>query len=179
VNAAGEQVLVGGWGYLLGDEGSGAWIGREAVRLIIRANDQGTPLSALAAAVMSDLGLARPREVVPWLYGRTPPPIKELAALVPRVLDAADSDDPDATRILDAAAAALEELARLLQRRLQLDNAAIALAGGLLQHDNALSRRVCARLGLSTIPLTRYSPALGAALLAKLTWEGKVNDRSD
>ena len=38
VNRAGDALLVGGWGYLLGDEGSGYWIGAEALRLLARAS---------------------------------------------------------------------------------------------------------------------------------------------
>jgi hypothetical protein len=58
--------------------------------------------------------------------------------------------------------------------RQQLKQAAgdIAFAGSLLHDWNPLSRRVCALLNLSTLPIPRYESVIGAALLAKLQVEG-------
>lgn len=173
VNAAGEQALVGGWGYLLGDEGGGSWIGREALRLIVAAADQGSPCPALGLTIMNQLGIEQPRDLVAWIYGRTSPPpvrVREIAALAQTVLAAAAAHDGDALVIVEAAADALVRIARLVQQRLNIDPDfklnQLAFAGGLLQQSNPLSQRVCNRLGLLTPPIPRYSPVIGAALLA-------------
>ena len=52
-NAAGEAARSGGWGYVLGDEGSGYWIGRAALRAVLRAAD-------LAGRAPADADAARP-----------------------------------------------------------------------------------------------------------------------
>jgi N-acetylglucosamine kinase-like BadF-type ATPase len=127
--------------------------------------------------VLHELGCAAPREVVRWLYGRTPPPIREVAALAQHVLRAAAQGDADAMRILDAAAAALADLVHILQRRLTLAVSDVCFAGGLLQQENELSRRLCEQLGLPQVPPTRYPPVVGAALLAQMRWtEANANE---
>ncbi len=88
VNRAGESLLVGGWGYLLGDEGSGYWIGSEALRLLARAADQrpASPAmkseSILPARIMAALDLATPKAVVKWLYHGSGSRVAEVARLV-------------------------------------------------------------------------------------------------
>ncbi|MBX3065009.1 MAG: hypothetical protein KF726_18655 [Anaerolineae bacterium] len=180
VNAAGEQALVGGWGYQLGDEGGGSWIGREALRLIVAATDQGIPCPPLGLTIMKQLGIEQPRDLVSWLYGRSAtPPVREIAALAQTVLAAAAAHDSDALTIVEAAADALFRIARLVQQRLNVGpdfkRNQLAFAGGLLQQSNPLSQRVCSRLGLPTLPIPRYPPVIGAAILA--IEEEKANSR--
>jgi glucosamine kinase len=55
-DAAGRTVRVGGHGFLLGDEGGGYWIGREAVRAALRAADGTGPATALTAVVQRAFG---------------------------------------------------------------------------------------------------------------------------
>ena len=69
--------------------------------------------------------------------------------------------------IVEAAAEALAELARTIQRRLGDPSLPIAFAGGLLERDNRLSRRLSNLLQLPSIPRPRYPPVIGAALLAQ------------
>ena len=59
-DSEGGEVRVGGWGWMLGDEGSGVWIVREAVREVLRRRDAGEPLGALGEAMLK---AARARDV--------------------------------------------------------------------------------------------------------------------
>ncbi len=166
VNAQGEAAQAGGWGYLLGDEGSGYWLGLQAIRALTQWSD-GFDLGAevLAQRVMARLNLTVPREVIRWVY---PPSIKEIAALAPLVLSTADEGDPYAARIVLGGAWSLSSLVTTVVRRLGVPTLPIAFAGGLLTADNHLSRDLCNFLSLPTIPQPKYPPVIGAALLAKI-----------
>jgi N-acetylglucosamine kinase-like BadF-type ATPase len=111
-DAAGNAVRVGGHGYLLGDEGGGYWIGRQAVAAALRAADGTGPATALSALVEREFGsLAGAEQQV----HRNPTDRGLLSRLVPLV---AGCDDPVAAGILTAAAEALVELAQAVQDRL-------------------------------------------------------------
>ncbi|HEV7657525.1 MAG TPA: BadF/BadG/BcrA/BcrD ATPase family protein [Mycobacteriales bacterium] len=117
---AGRTVRVGGHGYLLGDEGGGYWIGREAVRAAMRAADGTGPPTVLTAAVQRAFdSLAGAEQQV----HRHPTDRELLARLVPVVARAAG--DAEADRILAEAAGHLVDLARAVQDRL----GALPLAG--------------------------------------------------
>src|SRR5579872_3801360 len=57
-NAAGEAARAGGWGHMIGDEGSGYWIGREALAAVMRAGDGRGPETALTAEILAHFGVA-------------------------------------------------------------------------------------------------------------------------
>jgi N-acetylglucosamine kinase-like BadF-type ATPase len=162
INEAGESAQVGGWGYLLGDEGSGYMLGLKALQAVVRAADGRDQPTRLTDAVLTTLQLGSPQDLIQWVY--TPNRTREIARLAPLVLNAVD--DPVAKRIV---AESLDELLLAVQtvmRRLKMKSPAFAFAGGLLTESNPLSRGLCAALGLPSIPMPKYSPVIGAALLA-------------
>lgn len=168
----GKQLQVGGWGYLLGDEGSGYWLGRQLLRGIIAAHDQGVGTTDLGAACLAKLNLRSARDLVGWLYRGNDAKTARVAALARLVLDMAESGDSEANMLVRAAAGHLTRQVELLRGRLAYPAAAIAFAGGLLDTDNALSAAVTDRLELPGRPTALHSPAIGAALLAQLEWSG-------
>lgn len=137
-----------GLGWLLGDEGSGVWVGLEAVRSAARRR------SELGAAVMAFSGTRTPDELVAWAHRQTP---NAFAALAPLVCAGTDAE---ATRI---AAAAVD---RLLATLAELDTPGdpVVLAGGLLTADTPIRRGILA--GLGDRGRVAGDPALGAARLA-------------
>ncbi|MCD4686091.1 MAG: hypothetical protein K8S97_09165 [Anaerolineae bacterium] len=167
-NAAGHTALVGGWGYLLDDAGSGYWIGKQALNAVARARDGRSPDTALVEHILSHFGLHKPLDLVPWLYHTDTARTREVAALAPLVLTCADAGDAVAQQIIDHACDELALAAHTVIRRLELQSPGIAFAGGLLTTPNRLSTRVCAALDLPSIPEPRYPPVIGAALLARL-----------
>lgn len=166
VNDSGESALVGGWGYLLGDEGSGYWIGKEALRLIASADDGIAEKTALSTVVLSALGLQRPRDLTGWLYQK--PRNQEIAALAPTILKIAGEGDPVANKLITKAADALAALSRAAAKKLQIENPDYALAGGLLETPNLLTKLLCENLSIPEIPPRLHPPVIGAALLALL-----------
>jgi N-acetylglucosamine kinase-like BadF-type ATPase len=109
-------------GWLLGDDGSGFWLGREAVRATLRAIDAGEPLGPLGEAVVRtvlgpppDAGNGRPElgdtrdALIGTIMGRPPVRLAELARLVS---DAYDAGDPAASSIAERAARLLSGTVR-------------------------------------------------------------------
>lgn len=174
INAEGQSVQVGGWGYLLGDAGGGFWLSAMALRHITQQHDT-TPQapSRLCQRVLEALDLPNGRALVGYVYSGGRIDVRGIAELASLVLEEAEDGEPNAARIVEEGADALTELVRNVQARLNIahDPQGIAFAGGLLQSENALSRALCARLGMDAIPQPTYPPVIGAALLAKLTFE--------
>lgn len=166
INDMGETAQAGGWGYALGDEGGGYWLGLQALRAVTHWSDGLAPdAEPLARRVMDALRCAKPRDVIAWAY---PPNVKATAELARIVLNAADADDPYARRVVASGAWRLTEFTHAVLRRLDAPHLPVAFAGSLLTSENPLSRDVCRYLGLSEIPRSHYPPVIGAALLAKI-----------
>lgn len=173
VNAAGASVQVGGWGYLLGDEGSGFWIGMEALRMLTYTADGRSGAASeswLPQRLMEMLKFRTPRDVIKWLYAQPASRVTEVARLAEIVLAEAANGDAGARQIVEGAAAHLAGMARAVLRRSNEIALPIAFAGGLLEQDNLLRRHLCDQLGLSEAPVRRYPPVVGAALLAQQVW---------
>lgn len=168
INDSGQKVQVGGWGYLLGDEGSGYWLGHQTLQYITRAADGRENGTSLTKRVLSELALATPQDVIAWLYNVSLPRTRDIAALAPLVLQAAEEGIEPAVSLVERGAHSLALLCQTVQKRLGMKQARIAYAGGLLNALNPLSRRLCALLDLSMLPEVKHPPVIGAALLAQL-----------
>ena len=167
VNARGRSALVGGWGYLLGDEGSGYWLGMRGLKAVAWADDGRGPQTALSAALLEALGLAAPRDLIPWLYQSGEPRTQAVARLAEVVLDTAAQGDAVALALVAQGAGHLARAARTVMRTLGMRRPPVAFAGGLLGAPNPLSEALCARLRLTELPVPRYPPVMGAVLLAR------------
>ncbi len=166
INDTGDSALVGGWGYLLGDEGGGYWIGLEGLRAAIAAVEGRDSHTVLVESLLDALKLEIPRALIPWLYRAEQPRTRDIAALAPVVFAAASGGDSVAQAIVERGADALAACAQAVIRQLRLPSPAIAFTGGLLEADNPLSRALCRRLNLDALPVPRFSAVIGAALLA-------------
>lgn len=162
-----RTLQVGGWGYLLGDEGSGYDLALRALRLATQTADGRAAAHALLAAVLDEWGLTAPTGLVAQVYerGLTRP---DFAALARPVIALAHAGDVDALRLIDQAAADLALLAVTAARRLELADPPLALAGGLLGASAELRSRLADRLGAGWGPTTWVAdPAQGALILAQ------------
>ena len=70
----GREAMAGGWGWLLGDEGSGAWLVREAAREVLRRADAGEPLGGLGVRLLAGAGAANRAAGRPWRRSCSRPP---------------------------------------------------------------------------------------------------------
>lgn len=165
IDDTGQSYQVGGWGYLLGDEGSGYWIGRELVQACIEDYDAGSEGSAWPI-VRDYFGIATPRDLITAIYldGN---PVPKLAGLAPDLIQAATAGNPVAEAIINQAVQHLEAQFNTLQSRMLPFRGKVALAGSLLIEDTPLRQIMRERLSDHFQP-TLHSPVVGAALLAKL-----------
>ena len=167
----GRSARAGGWGYLLGDEGSGYHMGLSALRAVARAADGRGPTTALTAAILAHWDLPSPEALIRRVY-QEPLSRAEVAGLAALVEDAALAGDAVGAAII---AHAGEELARAVDtvaRALALSGPLpCAQAGGLLIHGRAVGRAVSAAaeaLGLALAPVRPVpEPAVGALRLAQ------------
>jgi len=125
----GRTGRVDGWGWLAGDEGSGAAIGLAALKAVLAARDGRGPATSLARPVLRALGLARPEEHISRLYAGPVRP--RLAALAPLILRAARRGDRVARAILRNAADDIARTVRTGLRKLHSGRATVYVTGGL------------------------------------------------
>lgn len=168
INAAGKHTQVGGWGHLIGNEGSAYWIGSRALQLIGQSVDGRIEPTELTNAILRILNLRTAQDIVTWTEMPERSLERDIALLAPMVLDIADGGDPIAAHIIERASRELGTMVDAVQRRLGINELPVAFAGNLLEKPNRLSETLAKRLGLSEIPRPFYPPVLGAALLAKL-----------
>lgn len=169
----GTEVTVGGWGVLLGDEGSGYAIGMSALRSITRGVDGRSMSTSMHDVILERLGLDRPRALIAWV-GRSSK--SDVAALAPLVCREADAGDPVAATIVEGAIEDLTSHVLTVVRRLGpwSGRPAVAVTGGLLSEGGPLRERTRSALaGLSCQPIDRVvDAARGAARLAAELLEG-------
>ena len=136
----------GGWGPVVGDEGSAGWLGRRTLSVITAAQDGREPETALTGAVLTALELESLEELIPWAADATP---GKLATLVPVVAQVASTGDLRANALISLCVEELALHVRTLARRCFMDERAaipVALAGGLMTKGALIRKRLEQRL---------------------------------
>jgi len=179
-DARGRAARAGGWGYLLGDEGGGYWIGRAALTAVVRAYDGRGPATTMTDLVLAHLQLATPAELVRAIYDDSLH--AQTIAGFARVVEAAfDRGDALAADILQRAANELATAAASVITRLEMrgDDFTLVFAGGILRSMPALAADVGAQL-LDVAPrcvihVLDVEPAVGAVRLALSAARGEAH----
>ena len=170
-NAAGEAARAGGWGHMIGDEGSGYWIGREALAAVMRAADGRGPATQLGGDILAHFAVDDESRLPRIVYDRDQPRMS-VAALGPIVERAAELGDAVATRILERAADELVLAAGSVASQLNMrgDLFTFFLAGGIFRVVPWLSRELPRRLvevaPRGQVQILDEEPAVGAVWLA-------------
>jgi N-acetylglucosamine kinase-like BadF-type ATPase len=170
-NGSGEAARSGGWGYVLGDEGSGYWIGRAALRAVLRQADRRGPDTALTPMLLEHFGVAQPQGLIHQIYHSNLKPAA-IGALARSVQIAFGEGDAVAIGILRGAANELESSALSVARRLKLVGQPFMflLAGGIFRAvpwlQEELERRLPVAAPRSEVRLLSVEPAAGAVALA-------------
>src|SRR5512132_1721584 len=178
-NAQGEAARSGGWGYVLGDEGSGYWIGRAALRAVLREADKRGPQTLLTDMLLEHFGVPQPQGLIHEVYNaQLKPPA--IGALAKCVQSAFSQGDEVAIGILRGAANELEASALSVARRLDMLREAFTfiLAGGIFRAVPWLKEELERRLPLaaprSRVELLEREPAEGAVTLALQEARGRA-----
>nr|WP_246427734.1 ROK family protein [Paenibacillus phyllosphaerae] len=166
-------VRVGGWGYLLGDEGSGYDIGRQALMAVTRHADGIDEAAMFSEAVLRHLSIRDPQQLVDRFYesGNARKSIAQLARLV---IDMAAQGDETAARIVQQAAQDLSRLAVTARRKMEeaaggdLKEIPLVLAGGLFGSEfftEQFMGTIRSRMSGSAVHTLRHPPVIGAYVL--------------
>ena len=168
-NRAGEIARSGGWGWHLGDEGSGFWIGERAIRDVLRAADGRGPSTRLDRALSEHFEIDRPEQILYAIYDREFPRTR-VAKFAARVEEAATTGDAVAKAILSDAAIELVRAASSVRDRLRLEEAPydVVLSGGTFAAVPSLEADVARRLETPQARVRGLAeePAMGAVKLA-------------
>jgi N-acetylmuramic acid 6-phosphate etherase len=171
-NRQGATDRSGGWGHLIGDEGSGWAIARQSLRAAAQAFDGRGPKTELTDAFLRALDVPGPQQLLQKVYQHQTDRVL-LARLTPVVQQAAAAGDVVARGILEAAASDLAAMYEALLARLTLDDdqRTLALAGGTLVHCHLVRDRLLSLLERSAHAPTRVEtitdPVLGSLALAR------------
>ena len=165
-NIRGEEARAGGWGYLLGDEGSGYWLGREAVRHSLRRMNQGLEPDELTTALLASCGVDDPNKLIALFHspdtGR-----RYWAERARLVVDAADAGHAASQALVDQAGRDLAALALQTVRKLGIDGPVI-LGGGLGMNVPRLQesfRSALAAAGITDVRILEQDPVFGVLQL--------------
>ncbi|MGE5577875.1 MAG: N-acetylglucosamine kinase [Syntrophothermus sp.] len=176
IDAGGNRMVVGGWGTLLGDEGSGYEIGLNALKAVARASEGREEPTMLTQKLRQHLHFGAESELRHIVYrtGLSRHMIAELAVLVS---EAASEGDAVAARIISSAGKELGLLAVAVLQRLALpsdfhpnDSCRVALTGGVRKAGRLLLDHFTATVAKAApgceIVEPRYEPVVGSLLLA-------------
>lgn len=173
VNARGRRVYAGGWGPVAGDEGSGAWIARQALRAIAQASDGRGPRTSLMAAACAYFHVTLPDDLATAIYAPTITN-ERLAGFGKQVIEAAKAKDSVARQIMAEAGSELGAAAAAVIRNLKLEpeRFQVAYVGGVFLAARELvlgpMRGQVKNLAPNAfLAPPRISPAVAAARMAR------------
>jgi N-acetylglucosamine kinase-like BadF-type ATPase len=160
----------GGLGYLLGDEGAAAWIGKTAIARSLRSVEGRDLPTVMLERLTSACALEESSGLIRYVHhdaGKA-----AIASLAPLVTQAAREGDPLALDILHTGAAELALLVKsVAERSPRIGNRKLVLAGGVIEHDEIITGKLKSLLAAEAGDLTLVEPkgnALdGACLLAR------------
>jgi N-acetylglucosamine kinase-like BadF-type ATPase len=179
VSPDGYAARSGGWGYVLGDEGSGYWIGRKALAATVREADGRGPRTRLTALILEHFNIPHPAGLVREVYDKGLQR-QSIAALGPVVERAREEGDVVAAEILRIASTELTRAAASVIERLEMRGHAFqaVLAGGMFRVIPWLIEDVTRRLAevapRATVTQLQVEPAMGAVHLALKQLRGEV-----
>ncbi|MDR6892582.1 N-acetylglucosamine kinase [Falsarthrobacter nasiphocae] len=165
VTAEGRESRSGGWGYLLGDEGSAWWFGREAVRESLRAFESEDD-DALVPLVVDRAGVASAERLIGAFH--EDPSRTRWAGLAPVVFEAAAAGSARAAAIIEGGVEAAADLIVSVADRLGSEGPVVC-GGGLVQNQPSFASRLAERLageGLPEMQVLEREPVMGALYVA-------------
>ncbi|MBM4160259.1 MAG: hypothetical protein FJ217_04075 [Ignavibacteria bacterium] len=162
---------VGGWGRILGDEGSGYIIGRDGLNAVTKHLDGRTKATLITKLVAERFGFVDQEAIITAVYREN----FDIAQVAPLVIEAADKKDSEAARILNKATFELSEHVRVLVGKIEKSShmrAKIPLSfiGSTITTESVYKRilehKITYSLPQVTIVAPQAPPAYGAVLLA-------------
>jgi N-acetylglucosamine kinase-like BadF-type ATPase len=169
-----ETRMIGGWGRVLGDEGSGYHLGLEALKAVTRDFDARAGSGTLRAMFAERFGWLTRDRVIAAVYKEQFP----LPSLAPLVLEAAEAGDEVCREILERAAGCLvDHVVPLASLWPPSSSMGIVFIGGLIDHDTSYARifrtSLMARFPSAVVHPPMHPPVVGAVILARKKLESR------
>ncbi len=164
-NADGEIKTAGGWGYILGDEGSGYSIGLCGIKAAIRGFENTAPQTALTQKCLDYFEITNIYDLIDLYYNKSVSR-KITAAFAKEVIASAENGDSVANQIVESEAYALAETVLSIIKDSD-KNIKVGLWGGVFQHNPSYREHFKALLsekGFYNVNLIGFTPELGAIL---------------
>ena len=169
-DSRGQKVRAGGWGHILGDEGSGYEIGRAALQVAVQAADKRGPATQLLPRILTEWQLPHAESLIEAVYNISEGRNQKIARLASFVFELAHRGDAVATHLAEKAAADLAAAVWAVYSQLDFDQSAppLGLGGGLLLNTPTLKAGVLSqlqKLGYQPEQIVEVNdPALAAAI---------------
>lgn len=166
-NRDGQEARIGGWGHLIGDQGSGYALGRQALIAVAKEVDGYGPKTLMSKFIFQEKGLKDRENIIPFVYSKDKQSVADLAKIVDQ---AGRLGDPVADFILRQNALELKDMVLALYRQLGFDQVRLAMLGGMLEADTLLKKYFVDSMGdFPKISCTRpdHSAGVGALMLAR------------
>ncbi len=164
-NSDGEIKTAGGWGYILGDEGSGYSIGLSGIKAAIRGFEKSLPETILTKKCLDYFGITDIFDLIDLYYNKSVSR-KITAAFAKEVIASSDCGDSVAKEIVESEAKALSETVLSIIKDSD-KNIKIGLWGGMFQHNPSYRKYFKALLsdkGFNNVDLIKFTPELGAII---------------
>ena len=159
---------IGGWGHILGDEGSAYHLVLVAVKNMIKEYEQGQGLSALSTHLLNQMNLKDPKGIIDYVYNR---PKSELALFSSEVQKVALYDDYAKSLLINEAKMLSDQIITAYKRFIHKENVVIALRGSFalkaLYVNETIIEELKKHLPNARLDKTGYEPVYGAYRLAK------------
>lgn len=163
IDEGGVYLTAGGWGQVLGDEGSGYHLALEGIKAALRAHDGLSEHTLLIDSVMSFFDLEKMSGLIDKIYN---PPVEKslIAAFAPEVDKAADEGDGPALDLIEKEAEWLYKLALAISRKCRTRN--LGYYGSVLNKNEKIRTKLTAMLSGQDIILQRprFKPEIGAVI---------------
>ncbi|UNK19987.1 N-acetylglucosamine kinase [Paenibacillus sp. N3/727] len=182
INDQGQTARAGGWGHRVGDEGSGYWIGKQAVMAILKAYDGRNEGTRLGKWVLPHFGMENEEDLFNWVYGPEYS-VEKVSELSRAVGQAASDGDKEAHQILEVAAHELFIAVAAVIRHLSFQNKpfTMILLGGVLQHEgyvrDMLMHKIKAHAPQVQWDKARKEPIYGVTAMGLSYLETKVSTK--
>ncbi|MDP3150827.1 MAG: BadF/BadG/BcrA/BcrD ATPase family protein [Ignavibacteria bacterium] len=158
---------VGGFGRFLGDEGSGYSIGRKALSAIAKSFDGRSGRTLLSELISDKFGISTSEKLITAVYKNN----FDIASVTPLVLQAAETKDETAVRIIEEETDELILHLKAMQEKIKEEVLLIAFIGGILSNKNVYSdlftKKIKEQIPNCIVKAPDYPPEYGAILMAQ------------